>query len=186
VSFAFRIRSVCAANRNLIQLSSLYQKMGKHYEVTESVVFCRISSDILGQRTGIFTQLIGCLTNDVILCCCVQYLTINKSDSVSRWPLLWVLLTCEESALIQISHYCRSAPPSLSSKCPEWTLSHILFSTTSYHSGTSSHGTLAVRQVHSCSRRFPESYRNFNGMRFGLFEVILYSLTRSAEYFECV
>jgi len=37
--------------------------MGKHCEVTESVVFSRSSSDvILGQRTGVFTQLVGRLT----------------------------------------------------------------------------------------------------------------------------
>jgi len=47
----------------LIQLPSLCQEMGKHYEVTESVVFARISSDVIfGQRTGVFTQLLGRLT----------------------------------------------------------------------------------------------------------------------------
>jgi len=73
VSFVFHIRSVCAASRNLIQMTSLCQEMGKHYEVTESVVFSRITSDIiLGQRTGIFTQLVGRVTVVTSFCSAVS------------------------------------------------------------------------------------------------------------------
>ena len=118
---------------------------------------------------------LGC--SDVILCCC----PILDSNQISVSCLLLTATVGAATAIIQISHYCRSVPPSLSSKRPEWTLSHILFSTTSNHSSTSSRGTLAVRQVHSRSRSFPESQRHCSGRRVGLFEVTLCSLTVSAE-----